>query len=929
MLRFLPVFIALSFLSFIALGATQGSVGTLKGQLQYEDGSPVAFATLQLEEAKRMTSSDETGHFEFQNVPYRTYTLTVDYDHESAHEITVVLQSAVQDEGVITLAGVAAGSTDALWEVPMIDMEEAMASADDEGMSNQSISGILTASRDPFLNAASHTFGSLRFQIRGYKRNQLEVLMNGVTMNDFDNKNAIWGIWGGLNDVFRGQNTTFGLKPADEAFGGLLGSTAIDAVAARQWKQTRIGYAMSNRTYRNRIMVTHNTGVMKNGWAVSVSASKRWAKESYIPGTSYDAHSYFLSLSKVFNNKHSIHFTTFGAPNTRGKAMPATQEAMDLVDDPYYNPNWGWQDGEKRNARMGRSFQPIGILNYEYTPTVNSKLNLAFAYQTGYNGNSALDWYNAQDPRPDYYKNLPSYYIYDPRGSNPEMAEVIRNRWASNPDQGQINWDRLYESNRLNYDNSHGINGNRSLYVIGEDRNDMQKYQFSGQYYQQLNPNWNIYTGIQTGIQTTDNYRKLLDLLGGDYYVNLNQFAERTFIGNEEYNQNNLLNPDPTVLEGDRYQYSYKARFEQAKWWGQAFFDYNKWNGFIAAQFGYESFQREGLYQNGLFQDDSYGKSEKYNFFTYDFKGGVTYKIDGRNYLFANGGLLTVAPTFSNTFYSPRTRNATIPNPTLEKIYSFEGGYILNTPTINGRLTGFATEFKDATNVLRYYHESYRTFVNYAMRNIDSRNLGAELAIQGKISPSLSATLVAVWQQAFYTSNPDIEVYRDNDTTTVVDINKVYWENYYVASGPQSAYTLGLNYNSPKYWFANLNFNFLNRSFLEMNPGRLTQEAVDLLPSESNMYQSIVKQEELPSMFTVDIFAGKSFLLNRYFKGLPPRTFLYVNVGVNNLLNNRKIITGGFQQLRFDYATKNPDRFPPKYFYGYGTNFFINVSLKF
>lgn len=928
MLRFLSIVFILLCLSPVVWAVSVNS-GVLKGQLKYEDGTPVSFAMIQIEEAKKMTSSDDQGNFEFIELPFRTYTVVIDDGQDEVHELVIIHQNAFQDEGIITLSGTSAVSTEAQWEVPLIDMEESMAAPDDEGASSQSISGILTGSRDPFLNAASYTFGSLRFQIRGYKRNQLEVLMNGVTMNDFDTENAIWGTWGGLNDVFRNQHTSFGLAPADEAFGGLLGSTSIDAVAARQWKQTRIGYAASNRSYRHRMMITHNTGVMENGWAISLSASRRVAKEGYIPGTSYDAYSYFLGLSKVFNHQHSIHFTTFGAPNKRGKAMPATQEAMDLVGDPYYNPNWGWQDGAKRNARMGSSFQPIGILNYEYTPTVNSKLNVAIAYQTGYNGNSALDWYNAQDPRPDYYRNLPSYYIYDPRGENQEMAEIVKERWENNPNQGQLDWERLYEANRLNYDNSYGIDGNRSLYVIGEDRNDMQKFQFSAQYYQALNEHWNIYTGLQTGIQSTDNYRRIVDLLGGDYYVNLNQFAERTFIGNDQYNQNNLLEPNATVTEGDKYQYNYKARFEKAKWWGQAFFDYSKLNGFVAAQLGYESFQREGLYQNGLFQDDSYGKSDQFKFLTYDVKAGLTYKIDGRNYLFVSGGALTMSPTFSNTFYSPRTRNATIPNPTLEKIYTLEGGYIINTPFINGRLTAFTTEFKDATNVLRYYHESYRTFVNYAMRNIDSRNLGAELAIQAKISPSLSASLVAVWQQAFYTSNPDIEVYRDNDTNTVVDVNKVYWENYYVASGPQSAYTLGFNYNSPKYWFANVNFNFLHRSYLEMNPSRLTEEAVDLVPTNSELYSSIVTQEELPSMFTVDIFAGKSILLNRYFRNLPNRTFLYINVGVNNLLNNQKMITGGFQQLRFDYATKNPDRFPPKYFYGYGTNFFVNLTLRF
>src|SRR5690606_618478 len=129
----------------------------------------------------------------------------------------------------------------------------------------------------------------------------------------------------------------------------------------------------------------------------------------------------------------------------------------------------------------------------------------------------------------------------------------------------------------------------------------------------------------------------------------------------------------------------------------------------------------------------------------------------------------------------------TIDNVQLEQYATVEGGYLLRSPMISGRLSGFVTESRNLTEVKRFYHEDYRTFVNYVMQNVNIRNLGAEMAVKAKLTNTLTANAVATWTQVFYTSRPDVSVYMDNDTTTRVAQNTVYLKDYYVASGPQSA----------------------------------------------------------------------------------------------------------------------------------------------
>lgn len=924
------IFGILCLLTSLRLSAqgTSKHVAIVKGKVLSANKNGLAAIEVTLPDQKLMTTTDEQGLFYFSDVAYGNHTLIIGNDYTASDTFLIAVDQSIVDVGMLQVKIEDTFAAPIVEQASAAALETAPVATDEEGISDQSVSGILTASRDPLLAAASFSFGSFRYQLRGYNRDQLEVYMNGLPVNDVETGTAFFGQWGGLNDVFRNQSVIYGLQPTEDGFGGLSGSVAIDATAAVQRKQTRVTYSLANRTYRHRLMLTHSTGMLQNGWAFSVSVSKRWAKEGYIEGTNYDGYSYYLGISKKIGANGLLHFTAFGAPAVRGKAMPATQEAMELAGSHFYNANWGYQNGVKRNARVNNSFQPLWILNYEYTPNNNTHLNIAASYQMGYNGNSSLDWYNAQDPRPDYYKYLPSNYINDPGNADPQAAEALRQQWLHDPAVRQINWDKLYETNHLNIDNVNGVSGRRSLYLIGEDRDDSKRYSIAISLQKVINEHLTFHTGLASAMQHTESYRKAIDLLGGDFYVNLNQFAERTYAGNHSMNQNDLAHPDGIIRAGDKYSYDYYSRFIKGWAWIQALITYNKLDFFIAGRADIDAFQREGLYKNGLFVNDSYGKSAMEKFLGYQVKGGITYKINGRNYLFANGIIMTNAPSFDNTFFSPRTRNAMIEQPTTEHIKSIEGGYLLRAPNINGRLAAFATEVNDAAKIMRFYHEDYRTFVNYVMQHINIRHLGAELSIQAKISPSLSATAVATWMQVFYTSRPDISIYRDNDTTSTVGKEVAYVKNYYVAAGPQSAYALGLNYRSPKYWYASLSFNFLDRNYVDVNPGRRTESAVDLIEPGSPLWHAILDQEKLPAAFTIDLFAGKSILLSRLMKWLPRNTFLYVSIGVNNILNNKNIPAGSFEQLRFDYSNNNPGRFPNKYFYGLGTNYFISFSLK-
>lgn len=905
----------------------QAQTGLVKGRVvSAVTNAPATDVQVSLPFLRQLTNTDADGNFTLSRVPYGDQTLVIGGTTARPDTIRIRVESGVVVLNDIQVMPNEQATSMQSIQIPTIALEE-MDGGEDDGAKTSSVSGLLSASRDPFLNAAAFVFGQMRFQPRGYDRNSQQVLINGAPMNDVETNDAYWSQWGGLNDVFRGRSNTYGLQPSEYAYGGLNGTVYFDATAANQRRQTRLTYSASNRQYRNRLMLTHSTGLLKNGWALSVSGSRRWAEEGYIPGTFYDGYSYYLGVSKKFNEQHTLSFTTFGAPTKRGKSAPVYLESVEITGDPFYNPNWGYQNGEKRNARVANSFQPVFQLTHDWKPTTKTNVLTTFSYQTGKARNSVLDWYNAPDPRPDYYRNMPSIYEMDDK--NPAEAPFNTRQ--------QVPWDDLIQVNYANVQNLNGQQLKRSLYVIGDDVDDINKAVLSSTLQHVVSEYVRVTGGVSLIKQRTESYRELTDLLGGDYFRNLNQFAD--FNNNVGINitANDVNNPNDIVRVGNRYSYNYANNFNKGWIWGQGQFTFNKVDLFLAANFGLNSFDREGFYRNGLYAagNESYGKSERQNYTTYGAKAGATYKLNGRNYLFANLGIQQDAPTLDNTFISPRIRNYVFPKATEQKAYTFEGGFLHRAPSLNIRAVGYATDIKDETILKRFFLETggANSFVQYVMSGVNSRNIGVELAAEYKISPAFSATGVAALGQAFYTNNPQVDIYLDNfiDSSGLGGYNRseqVYIKNYYLAVGPQSAYTLGLNYRSPKYWYANLNANYYDRSYVDIAPTRRTERNVEGYTRGGDEFNQIVTQEKLPSAFTLDLFFGKSFLLSRTFKKLPRNTFLYLNAGVSNLLDNKDIRTSGFENLRVD---KNGEinRFQSKYFYAYGRNFFVNLSLKF
>lgn len=823
----------------------------------------------------------------------------------------------------------------------------------DDNSGSESTSGLLQSSRDAFQQAAAFNWGQARFRIRGLDSENATTMINGVSMNKSYDGRPQWGNWGGLNDATRNQEFTVGTAPSDYTFGGILGTQEINTRASIYRTGTRITVSGTNTNYSWRMMGIFASGMSDSGWALVISAGKRYAQEGYFDGTTYDGNSLFLSVEKKLSDSHSLNFTGFYTPNSRGKNSPNTAEVTELTSGTY-NSYWGYQDGKKRNSRVKTIEEPILMLNHYFKINDHSNLNSSAMVQFGKIGNSNLDYQNANSPDPTYFRKLPSYYsslygkdegeysgAFTPDYDNAEKSRV---QFLAN---SQIDWDALYQANQKpiidSNGNTTGYEAAKSHYVLYEDRTDDRTVVASSNFNTQLNENLIFNAGGSFRKLESHNYQHVLDLLGGAYFEDIDGFYK----GNQA--QSDLNNPNRQVVKGDAYGYNYKYAANVFDAFTQFKFSYDKVDFYLAQSFSSTNYQRDGLYKNGIYETISFGKSEKVPFENFGFKGGILFKISGKQSLNFNGAHLSKAPTIRNTFPNSRLNNSVVDGLQSETINSLDATYVFRSPKLKARLTAYYSTIKNATKTSFFYAEGIfdngagytntNAFVSQTLTQLDRKNIGGEFSFEYQITSTIKGSFSAGYGQFTYDSNPNVSINNDalatvENTKPSFDFGTALLKNYKQAGMPQQAYGLGIEYRDPKYWWIGTNINYLAENYIDVSPiartdGFYTNPASGFAFPEATEERAreLLSQEKFDPVVLLNLIGGKSWRIKGKYLGL--------FVSVNNVLDSN-YKTGGyeqarnanFRQLNQDVSSGTPS-FGNKYFYGYGRTYFVNLYFSF
>ena len=837
---------------------------------------------------------------------------------------------------------------------------------DEDNDAAQTVSTVTGAKSDPYNSEVGYLFSAMRFKVRAYDNMYNSYYLNGLQLNDLELGRFGYSMVGGMNDATRNQE---GLSAYDFNRVGIMGvggGTSVNSRASQFAQGNKLTLSGCNRNYVARGMYTHATGILPSGWAFAGQVGYRWASEGVIEGTFYNSFSYFLAAEKRFNEHHSLSLVTFGSPTERAQQGASTEEAYWLANSHYYNPNWGYQGGEKRNARVVNDFEPTAILTWDWKINDAKKLTTAAGFKYSMYSSTALSWSgDAYDPRPDYYKNLPSaiFDVYDPEKNNPdylaqnpyllEQYNDLVDFWTGSKANRQINWDRMYYVNRQSE-----AAGGEALYYQERRHNDQMVFALNSAFSQEINRNSKYTLGLSLNATKGMHYKTMADLLGAHSFTDIDKFAANDYGINSIEAQNDLRHPNRQIGLDDKFGYNYNIFVNKARAYGLYELNQGAFSYRLSAYAEGTTMEREGLMQNGRAPQNSYGKSGQAKFLGGGGRFGLTYRPSGSHILTLNFGCQSDAPLARNSFVAPRMQNNFVDNLTNEQVFSAEAAYQFRFGDLTGKLSGYYTRFNNGVEQTAFYNDQEERFTYLTMSGVDREHYGLEAAVKYQFTSNFSMSLTGTVAEAQYVNNPLAQVaYEGMNGATLQTLNRwtnpltgevmplcVIADGMRVSGTPLTALSLGLNYNVNG-WFFEANLNYYDRVYVDFSEYRRLS---NVLPYYSSEGMNAKGDLLFPSVNAADLAKGAILYDNQRtipvafdtngnvtetadnphfgqvaatysadqekFKGgfmldlsvgryirLKGGKSLSINLQVQNATNNRNLRTGGYEQNRDDF----------------------------
>lgn len=804
---------------------------------------------------------------------------------------------------------------------------------EDEEGNGQNVTALTGASDNIYYKFTRYGYSPLYSNYRGIGSRYQETYINALPMNDLIRGGFSFAQLGGMTSrAFRNNTSTVGLGAAAYGFGGIAGSQNFNTITDTYAPGFNGSLSYTNSNYNYRAMATYSSGLTENGFAMTLSAIGRYSKEGIVPGTFYNSGGLFLSLEKTFGTRNSLTLSMWGAPTQYANGKATVQEVYDLVGDNLYNPTWGWQAGKKRSDNIRVKFDPTAMLTWLHKGEKNT-LTTSAAFRWTHFARTRLNYYKGNDPKPDYYKNLPSYALYGQDTPDYTLAEYYTYLWENNiGDIQQIDWDAMYLANYLNNLENESLPADQkkgSSYIQQMEHSNQFNFILGTTLNHRFNDHISLQAGLNYNYTLSSEFMTVKDLLGGEFWVDVDPFSDRDMFdptASTDILQNNLDDPNRHVVVGDRFGYDYNIHAMKLQAWVQNQHNYAHWDINYGVTFSWEEFYRYGHMRNGRAPENSLGKSKTLDFEDYAVKAGITYKLNGRNYFTVQAQYGTEAPLISDVYISPRIKDTTIKDPKSQKTLSVDAQYTWNYRRFRGSIGAYFINMDDAVERMGFYDESLNTFCNFALSGVKRQYKGIELGMAYKILPSLTASFAGTYAKFQYKNNP--MGLRSVENGLYPDAEKqVYLKNYTCTSTPQLAFNIALDWKAPKMFFVNVNASYLADYYVklaypyhEQMPGmwdvcQSKQQVQDLIDAYAD-------QPKLDNQWVLNASVGKILYINR-------KLSLNLNLSLSNILNNKDLVINAFQQSRVDTKRYNVNAYPTKLQYAQGIKVYFNVGVRF
>ena len=585
----------------------------------------------------------------------------------------------------------------------------------EERLAGQEFPEVLKNTPGVHANGQGGGWGDSEIWMRGFDNTNVATMINGVPMNDMEGGTVYWSNWQGLSDVTTVMQTQRGMgasKLASPSVGGTINivTRGIDAKRGGY-----ISYSMGNDGY-NKVAFTVSTGLMKNGWAITVLGSRTWGN-GYIQGTGFEGYSYFANISKRINENHQLSLTGFGAPQWHWTRPAGSNGALTLaewnrvaqympsgMDRRQYNPSYGLgKDGKQAGTNYNQYHKPQISLNHIWQIDDNSSLSTTVYTSIGRGfGRTAENGLN--------YAGSYSDLTYGASGG------VITTKFRD-PVTGMFDYAAVQEMNAAS---EYG-----SCLVICENRNYHNWVGLVSTYDKKWFDCLELTAGVDVRWYQGIHQAVVSDLFGGSYYVDATRSkvlpANNPNAANDEW-----INEHLGV--GDIAYRDYTGTIVQEGVFGSLEYSKNNLSAFINGSVSLNhNWRTDRFYYDNVTARDSIARVGG------TIKGGINYKFAKYHNVFLNAGFISRAPKYQAIYMSVSTSNAINNEAKNEKIASVEVGYGFENQYASIHVNGYFTEWMDKS-MTKYGNLSdpNQTQFYMNMTGVNARHMGLEFEAKAR-----------------------------------------------------------------------------------------------------------------------------------------------------------------------------------------------------
>ena len=718
------------------------------------------------------------------------------------------------------------------------------------------------------------------------------LILNGIAWDSKSLGFTLYNAMSGVNSLSKTATI--------QTFPSIMHYATINASANS--KQITFSSRLQPFNGRQLNQVSWSTGLRKQSWA---NILKLQEEKTVVQDPALGKRTLLgiaFSTEKILSNHASLGFAIWYNDIQQTKQSPSVLEASSLSGNTIYHPGWGWFNGQLLFPNARQSNLPMAQIQYSTNPNAKHFFQISWGLAKGKQSEDGLDWNATKDPRPDYYKYLPSYY------RDSLLQQKIKLAFQENPSLLQLDFDQMKKTNLSSKDG-------RSYYIISREYSKIAVLQQAIKYRFAWNERIQLALNYNAAFYKIEKSNAIVNLLGGKYYLNYNSWVNDDGV---DVFQFNLKAPDHKVVEGASWgaHYAIQNIDQQVGFIGTVQFP--KWEYTFEAGYGMRLFQREGFNQNGLYPNRSLGKSIWYTFPSSRIQWQTIYKHSPRIYISFNSFSQHLAPSWNEAFV-----NLALQDKLSDFLLPLQQSGIdlgIHYLGIYCRTDWHLYHYwqKNKMGNTSFYHDYYNAFVQGSYGLLHSNSFGLEGGAETNFNALLNFQLAFSWGRSVIINNPIYTIQLINNAFPLESGN-LYLQNLPASSSPPIVLATGINaqlsnslrlgFTTEIGWNRYMELDYFRRAFL-------WEKKYKEQFSEGKEYPL----NHLPSGLVGNLFCNKNF----QFKTARFQHRIKLFLQVNNIFNVIVPLLA-FEQTRFDYKNFQLDKFAPRYILGRP----LNGSIQF